>query len=220
MKSLDDLSLRYVVNTPTGRPETEEMPLVVIMHGRGADAHDLADISPMIDGPGGYRFVFPNAPNAWEPSPGMSFGYTWFEGLPPELKSLTASRRLVADFMEQIVTRFPTPPGKVVLGGFSQGALMALDVGLRMTDRVAGIVAMSGALDEQDLPDLSLRKDQRVLIVHGTGDEMIDVNLARRARRTLQRHGLNPEYHEFAMGHQVTQESMSAVAGFIRKCME
>lgn len=220
MKSLDDLSLRYVVNTPTGRPETDEMPLVLIMHGRGADAHDLADISPMIDGPGGYRFVFPNAPNAWEPSPGMSFGYTWFEGLPPELKSLTASRRLVADFMEQIVTRFPTPPGKVVLGGFSQGALMALDVGLRMTDRVAGIVAMSGALDEQDLPDLSLHKDQRVLIVHGTGDEMIDVNLARRARRTLQRHGLNPEYHEFAMGHQVTQESMSAVAGFIRKCME
>ena len=38
----------------------------------------------MIDGPGGYRFVFPNAPNAWEAAPGMTFGYTWFDGLPPD----------------------------------------------------------------------------------------------------------------------------------------
>lgn len=215
-----DLPLKYVINTPSGRPDTDEMPLAVIMHGRGADAHDLAGIAPMIDGPAGYRFVFPNAPNACEAAPGMSFGFTWFEGLPPEPKSLETSRRLVTDFLQQIAKRYPTPPGKVVLGGFSQGALLALDVGLRMTQPLAGIVAMSGALDEHDLPDLSTRKNQRVLIVHGTGDEMINVNMARRARRTLEQQGLSPQYHEFAIGHQVTQESLAVVAGFIRNCME
>jgi phospholipase/carboxylesterase len=215
----EDLPLKYVVRIPSGRPENDTMPLVVVMHGRGADANDLADIAPMIDGPSGYRFVFPNAPNAWEAAPGMTFGFTWFNGLPPDAASLREARNRVSGFLDAALKRFPTPPGKVVLAGFSQGGLMALDVGLR-SDDLAGIVAMSGALDERELPDLSARKDQRVLIVHGTADEMLNVNLARRARRVLESHGLNPEYHEFEMGHHVTPESMAVVSEFIRRCLE
>jgi phospholipase/carboxylesterase len=215
----EDLPLKYVVEIPSRRPEDDEMPLVVVMHGRGADANDLADIAPMIDGPSGYRFVFPNAPNAWEAAPGMKYGFTWFEGLPPDANSLRAARGRLIEFLDGALKRFPTPPGKVVLAGFSQGALMALDVGLRRDD-LAGIVAMSGALDERDLPDLSARRNRRVLIVHGTADEMINVNMARRTRRVLESHDLNPEYHEFPMGHQVTTQSMAVVGEFIRKCLE
>ena len=213
------MSLRYIVKVPSGRPDTDEMPLVVIMHGRGADANDLADIAPMIDGPRGYRFIFPNAPNAWEAAPGMTFGFTWFEGLPPEPKSLQSARRIVLQFVDEVVKRFPTPRGKVVLAGFSQGALMALDAGLRTSQPIAGLVAMSGALYEQDLPDLSTRKDLPVLIIHGTADEMINVNMARRARRVLEQNGLQPKYHEFPMGHQVTPESLAVVRDFIAQCL-
>jgi phospholipase/carboxylesterase len=215
----EDLPLKYVVRIPSGRPQNDTMPLVVVMHGRGADANDLADIAPMIDGPSGDRFVFPNAPNAWEAAPGMTFGFTWFNGLPPDAASLREARNRVTGFLDAALKRFPTPPGKVVLAGFSQGALMALDVGLRRDD-LAGIVAMSGALDERELPDLSARKDQRILIIHGTADEMLNVNMARRARRVLESHGLNPEYHEFEMGHHVTPESMAVVSEFIRRCLE
>lgn len=212
----EDLPLDYVVSVPSRRPETDEMPLVVIMHGRGADANDLADIAPYIDGPAGYRFVFPNAPNRWEAAPGMTFGFTWFDGLPPDSTSLGKAREKLAEFLDAALKRFPTPKGKVVLAGFSQGALMALDVGLRRSD-LAGIVAMSGALDERELPPL--RKEQRILIVHGTSDEMINVNMARRARRVLEQNGLDPEYHEFPMGHQVTQESLDRVAEFVMSCV-
>jgi phospholipase/carboxylesterase len=204
-----DLPLRYVVSTPSRRPDSDEMPLMIIMHGRGADANDLADIAPYLNN--GYRFLFPNAPNPWEAAPGMTFGYTWFDGLPPEPKSLEAARAKLAAFIDTARQKFPTT--RLVLGGFSQGALMALDAGLRRDD-VAGIVAMSGALYEADLP--TLRKDQRVLIVHGTLDEMINVNLARRARRVLEDRGLEPEYHELVMGHQVTPESLGIVSEFIR----
>ena len=195
------------------------MPLVVVMHGRGADANDLADIAPMIDAPPGYRFVFPNAPTAWEAAPGMTFGYTWFEGLPPRPDSIASARTLVSRFLDAALRKFPAPRGKVVLAGFSQGAVMALDVGLRRDD-LAAIVAMSGALDESDLPDLSERRQQRVLIVHGTFDEMLNVNMGRRARRVLEQNGLQPEYHEFPMGHQVTPESMAVISEFIRKSLE
>lgn len=214
-----DLPLRYVLTVPSGRADTDETPLVVIMHGRGADANDLADLAPYIDGPGGYRFLFPNAARPWEAAPGMTYGFTWFDGIPAEATSLAASRRLVMEFIDEAVKRFPTPPGKIVIGGFSQGGLMALDVGLRRDD-IAGIVSMSGALSEPNLPDLTARKERKVLIVHGTLDEMININMARRARRVLEEHGLDPEYHEFPMGHEVTMESMAVVSEFIRRCME
>ena len=54
--------------------------MVVMIHGRGADMNDLADLAPMLDAAGGCRFVFPNAPKPFEPYPGMAMGWTWFEG--------------------------------------------------------------------------------------------------------------------------------------------
>jgi phospholipase/carboxylesterase len=193
---------------------------VVVLHGRGADANDLLDLAPVIDGPGGYRFVFANAPMPFEPYPGMTFGYSWFDGWPPTPDSIAASRRTLLEFLDEIRRRFPPKDGKIVLAGFSQGGLMALDVGFRTPEPLAGIVAMSGGLYEEQLPDLDARKDQRVLIVHGTLDDMVPVVTARRARRVLEDHGIEPEYHEFPMGHHVTPESMAVVAGFIRRSLE
>ena len=71
------LPLKYVLRVPSGKSDADELPLVILLHGRGADANDLADLAPYIDR--GYRFVFPNAPKAWEAGPGMTFGFTWFD---------------------------------------------------------------------------------------------------------------------------------------------
>jgi phospholipase/carboxylesterase len=213
------MPLHHVMSVPSGKPDSASLPLVVVLHGRGADANDLADLAPMLDGPGGYRFIFANAPTPFEPYPGMTFGYTWFDGWPPAPDSIAASRRLLLDFLDEIARRYPPKDGKIVLAGFSQGGLMALDAGFRTPEPLAGIVAMSGGLYEEQLPDLDARRDQRVLIVHGTLDDMVPVVEARRARRVLEDHGLEPEYHEFAMGHHVTQESMAVVAEFIHSCL-
>src|SRR5438132_9483012 len=144
------MPLQYLVRVPSGKPEDAEMPLVIVLHGRGADANDLADIAPMIDD--GYRFLFPNAPKPFEAAPGMTFGYTWFDGWPAERSSIVKSRELLLDFIEKAVARFPTPKGELILAGFSQGGLMSLDVGFRTTQPLAGIVVMSGAIYEDDLP--------------------------------------------------------------------
>ena len=213
----EDLPLKYVLSVPSGQPDDAEMPLVVIMHGRGADSSDLVDIAPAIDAPPGCRFVFPNAPRPWEAALGMTYGFTWFDGWPPAGKSLVDSRERLSAFLAEVTERYPTRDGKVVLCGFSQGALMALDVGLRTDVPLAGVVAMSGGLFEEDLPDLATRRDLPILIVHGTMDDVIPVNAARRARHVLESRGLRPEYGEFPMGHFVTPESMAQVAGFIRR---
>jgi phospholipase/carboxylesterase len=213
------MPLRYVLKVPSGKPDTAEMPLVVLMHGRGADANDLADIAPMLDTPDGCRFLFPNASRQWEAAPGATFGFTWFDGWPPEPKTFAESRELVYEFLRMAVRKYPTPEGKVIIAGFSQGALMALHIAFNTDVPIAGVVAMSGALHEADTGDIAARKDLPVLIVHGTGDDVIPVLAAHRARRTLESHGVKPEYHEFAMGHFVTPESMAVVAEFIRRVL-
>jgi phospholipase/carboxylesterase len=213
----NDLSLSYVLSVPSGAPDTQEMPLVIVLHGRGADANDLADLAPHIDG--GYRFIFPNAPRAFEPAPGMSYGFSWFDDWPPERRSLAESRAVLLRFIDEVTARYSPPDGKIVLAGFSQGGLMSLDIGFRTAQPLAGIVVMSGAINENDMPDLRARHEQPMVIIHGLHDDVIPILAARRTRRILEDHGLEPEYHEFAMEHQVNEESIEVVGKFLRKVL-
>jgi phospholipase/carboxylesterase len=151
--------------------------------------------------------------------PGYSFGWTWFDDWPPERTSIAASRVLLLDFIDKALEKYPTPEGKLILAGFSQGGLMALDAAIRTEQKLAGIVVMSGALYEDELPDLQAQRHQRVLIVHGEYDDVIPTFAARRTRLVLEDHGIHPEYYELPMAHQVTQESIDIVAGFIRGCL-
>lgn len=209
--------LRYIVRTPSRRPDTEPLPMVILIHGRGADMNDLADLAPMFDTPRGCRFVFPNAPRPFEPYPGMSMGWTWFEGWPPIHESVVESRAEMLSFIDEIAAALPTPEGQLVVAGFSQGALMALDSGLRTTRKVAGLIAMSGGLYEQDLAGLEAHAGLPVLIAHGSVDDVVPVNYARRARRVLEDAGLEVEYHEYPMAHQVVEEEAAHVRAFLSR---
>jgi phospholipase/carboxylesterase len=213
----ETLSLRYIASVPTRRAESESMPMVILIHGRGADARDLADLAPVLDTPSGCRFIFPNAPKPFEAYPGMAFGWTWFDGWPPIHESVVESREILLRFIDQVTERYPTPEGKLVVAGFSQGALMSFEAGLRTAKPLAGIIALSGGLYEADLPDLSSRQRTPVLIAHGSNDDVVPANYGRRARRLLEDAGLEVEYHEFPMAHQVVQEEIEVVKSFLTR---
>lgn len=206
------LPLEFIEQVPSGR--NGPLPTVILMHGRGADMHDLADLAPYLDG--GYRFLFPNAPRPFEPYPGMSFGRTWFDGWPPDAQSIASSRETLLEFIDGVADEFAVPDGKLVIGGFSQGALMSIDCGFRTKQPVAGIVVMSGAIYEDDPPPL---RPLPIFIAHGTEDEVVPVLTARRTRRILEEHGVEPEYHELPIGHQVSMEEIELVRDFIGRAM-
>jgi phospholipase/carboxylesterase len=211
--------LRHLVRVPSRRPDTEALPMVVLIHGRGADMNDLADLAPMLDAAGGCRFVFPNAPKPFEAYPGMAMGWTWFEGWPPSHDSVVESREEMLRFLGEATEKYPTPEEKLIVAGFSQGALMALDSGLRTAQKIAGIISMSGGLYEHDLPDLRRHAGFPVLIGHGTADDVVPILYARRARRVLEDAGLDVEYHEYPMSHQVAAEEAADVRGFIGRVL-
>ena len=208
-RQFDDLCLRFLVTDTTDR----ELPLVIMLHGRGADMNDLADLAPMLADEGSVRFVFANAPRPFEAYPGMTFGWTWFDGWPPEQSSVAASRELLLQFAGEITKRYKT--SKLIMAGFSQGAMMSLDVGLRSD--AAAIMAMSGGLYENDLP--AQLTPRPVFLAHGTGDDVVPVSYGRRARLVLEERGFDVEYHEYPMAHQVAMEEVQDARAFIARIL-
>lgn len=210
------LSLSYIEAIPSGRPASERMPIVITLHGRGSNGSDLAGLAPVVDAEPGYRFICPDAPKPFYAAPGMAYGFTWFDGWPPSAASFEASRELLMRFIGEVLEQFPHD-GRLALIGFSQGAMMALDLAFRLKPSPTAVAAMSGAVNEPALPEVIAQTAPPILVLHGTQDEVIPVVYARKTRRILEDRGVAPDYQEFPMGHWVTDESMALVKKFLEK---
>jgi phospholipase/carboxylesterase len=210
--------LRYVQIEPEGR-ENDVLPLIVAVHGRGADATDLAGLAQELNLPD-YRWVLPQGPRPVQLGPG-AIGWAWYELGPQQAATVVASRDMLSAFMDATLARLGTTKDRVLLGGFSQGAVMTLHVGLSSPEPYAGLAAMSGYIPapESLTPLLPERRERSVLMLHGTYDQVLDVQLARSARALLEEAGLHPEYHEFPMEHQITPESLAVVREYLDRVL-
>lgn len=204
-------------------------PLVIGLHGRGSNADDLAGLAPALDP--GWRYIFPQAPSRLDLSD-WGDNFSWYEPIMtdaerqqatqvgiPVSPQLLAAREQLGAFLAATHARLGTQSEQSALIGFSQGAAMTLDTGLHAAPPYAALVAMSGYLPEgDDLPAVfATMQKQPLLIVHGTADTVVDVGIARRARQVLAAGGIHAEYREFAIGHEVNEESLAVVAAFLRK---
>src|ERR671933_171721 len=121
-----------------------DLPLIVTLHGRGASAEDLAPLAPELDATH-YRYVFPNG--RLPVDLGGWLGFAWYN-VGAQAADLPGSRAAVEALLAELWARGGLGPAQTVLLGFSQGAVLTLDVGLRSAERCAGLVAMSGYLFE------------------------------------------------------------------------
>ena len=193
------------------------LPLIIAIHGRGADATDLSSLAMELS-PDGYRGVLPQGPRPVPLAPGW-IGWAWYELGEDQAETVVASRDLLLPFVDGTLARLSVPRERAVIAGFSQGAVMALHVGLTAQEPLGAIVAMSGHLPaaEQLTPLLADRRDRRVLVVHGTEDQTLPIERGRRVREILEGAGLQPEYHEFRMGHEISQQSLAVVREFVQR---
>jgi len=206
-----------------------DAPLVIGLHGRGSNAEDLAGLAPALEP--SWRYLFPQAPNRLDVG-GMGNNFSWYEPIMSEAERreaphagirvspqvLTARAQLRA-FLNATHERLGMPPTRSALLGFSQGAAMTLDTGLRADPPYAALVAMSGYLPEaDDFPAiLAAAREQALLLIHGTADDVLRLGIGRRARQVLETGGLTPAYREFPMGHEVNAASLTAVGSFLRQ---
>jgi len=187
---------------------------VVTLHGRGVTGEDLVPLAQELRLPS-LRFVFPNAPFGFME---FSNGRAWYESPPRAHEGLIESRQLLFRLLEEL-EREGVNPGRIVLMGFSQGAVMSLDAGIRYPKRLAGVIALSGYLYSAD--SLGTEKSAAshglpILIAHGIYDDVLPLAGARQAGKVLQAHGFQTRLLEYPMGHQVVPDELEEVRSFLK----
>ena len=145
-------------------------------------------------------------------------GYSWYDFTGDEGKGIRRSRALLFDLLDaQRAKGFATE--ETVLFGFSQGCLMAVDVGFRYPHRFAGLVGVSGYVHQPEnlLKELSsVAKEQRMLFTHGTLDSLIPFTEVRRQVDALKTAGLNIEWREFVKAHTIEgEEELGLIREFV-----
>ncbi|MFT8245419.1 alpha/beta hydrolase [Roseomonas sp. BN140053] len=192
--------------------------LVVLLHGLGADAQDLFGLAPAWAAAAPEAaFVALDAPDAYADAP---FGRQWFPLGDCRPAVLTAAIRAAGPALEErlaaLLAAEAVPAAGLVLMGFSQGAMMALQVGLRRATPPAGIMAFSGAL--LDPPASRTTPWPPVLLVHGREDEVVPAAASAQAEAALRALGA-PVSTLFVpgLGHGIDDSGLAAGAEFLRR---
>lgn len=192
--------------------------VVVLLHGYGSDGSDLIALAMhwrelLSDA----LFVSPNAPETTEDNPS---GYQWFSiDYEQRHKSWQSgpplARTVLTEFLEALWVQTRLGTKNTILVGFSQGAMMALHVGLSLPEPVLGIIAFSGALV---LPETDAGASARppICLVHGDQDTIVDPKLSRLAAETLRARGHQVNYHvSTGAGHTVSSDGLGFASAFL-----
>ena len=206
-------------------------PVVVLLHGWGAPGDDLVPLGQEIDAPLGTRFVFPEAPLSLQMGFGDSRGW-WMLDIEKRQREIAAGR--ARDLSREVPTGLAEARAKVialldelerrvgakqiVLGGFSQGAMLACDVALRTGTPLAGLVLLSGTLLAADewTPLMPKRKGLRVFQSHGSADPLLPYFIAEQLRDVLKQGGLSVEWVGFRGGHEIPGTVLDRLGAFLR----
>jgi len=196
--------------------------VVVLLHGYGSRPEDFAAFAERTDLPPGTRVLLPRAPTSTHPPHGPEGGAMWwsfphdFHDLRTQhLPGVAEARAHVSAFLDREIR----PGDRVVLGGFSQGAMLALDVAAHDPRPLAGLVVLSGSLMDQAelLPHLASRRGLPVRIAHGRGDDILPFSRAEDLRGALESAGLDVRFEAFDGGHEVTRAVSASTAAFVRE---
>ena len=189
---------------------------LVLLHGRGADEHDLAPLLDVLDPERRLVALAPAGPLALPPG-----GRHWYlvrrVGFPDPPTFRDGLGRLAA-FVDGWLAERGVPWERTVLGGFSQGAVMSYAVGLgRGRPSPGGVLAMSGFIPTVEgwEPELATRRGLPVAITHGRADPVIVVDFARAARERLDEAGLAVTYLETDGGHHLEPEVVEELVRWV-----
>ena len=212
--------LDYVGVYPVDYQPEKSYPLIALLHGFGANMHDLAGLASHID-PRRYVYVCPNGILPMQLGPGFT-GYAWTPLLGEKtIADVHRAEAAIVGFVEEMMRVHGVSEGRVLLAGFSQGGMMTYQVGLPRPEVFGGLSALSARIDEEEeiLERLPAGRSQPIFIGHGTQDALISVEAGRTSRDFLQKAGYDPVYREYPMGHQICEEELEDLSLWVRETL-
>jgi phospholipase/carboxylesterase len=180
------------------------------MHGRGADEHDLAPLLHALDPDGDFVGLLPRGPLSLPP--GGSHWYVLRQVGSPDRETFLETFGVLSSWVDRVLEENDLGADRLVLGGFSQGAVMAYSLGLAAgRARPAAILAFSGFIPRVEgfEPDLESRAGLPVSISHGSLDPIISAEFAREARKRLEAAGLAVSYREDPVPHTISSGALA-----------
>ena len=216
MKTLEFVELATGAN-PAGT--------IIWMHGLGADGWDFVPLVRELPLPEGMalRFIFPHAPTCPVTINNGHVMRAWYDiaqsdlARVPDEGGIRDSQGIVESVIASEKAR-GVDASRIVLAGFSQGGVIALQAGLRHRERLGGIVALSTYLaleDSLDREAADANKRTPILMVHGTQDPVIPLQLAQASQRALVARGYDVEWQTYPMPHAVCAEEVEEIGAFL-----
>jgi phospholipase/carboxylesterase len=203
-------ALPYLVHEPA--KTSEHPPLIVVLHGSGADENDMISLWPQL--PDTFVVVSPRAPFA-----DAGGGYRWYRKGKSEEADIRFSRDSINALVDAAVRQFHADPQRIFLAGFSQGAVMVYQIVLHEPGRFRGAAVLSGSLYAFDSSKLSAHMDwthESFFIGHGTADERIPLATATAAHAKLDRLGVPNAFHAYSgMRHETGDREISDFSAWL-----
>jgi len=203
-----DLSLEHVIRESSIR--SDKAPLLIMLHGYGSDENDLFSFSS--DLPEELFIISLKAPYSLEP-----FGHAWYainfdsdQNKWSNTEQAIKSRDLVTKFIDEAIEHYPVKKDNITLLGFSQGTVLSYAVALMYPEKVQNIIALSGYIDKDLLPvqaEVNRYKHLDFYCSHGSEDQVIPVDWARKAQPFLNSLNIKNRYSEFPVGHGVAPQN-------------
>lgn len=203
---------------------------VVLLHGFGAPGDDLVPLAHVLGAPAGTRFIFPEAPITFDVGIGESRAWWMIDveriqrrlllGEIEELKrevpsGMREANQKVERLLDEVQQRYQIAGTRLVLGGFSQGAMLSLDVALMSDRTLAGLVLLSGTLLAADdwRPRMAARAGLPVFQSHGQLDPILPFMFAEALRDELVSAGLDHTWVPFMGGHEIPPKVLEKLSG-------
>ena len=185
---------------PAQQPDSGR--LLIMLHGLGDSVEGYRWMPSALQLPW-LNYLLVNAPDEYYG------GYSWFDFTGDHVPGVKRSHELLSRLLDEIRAK-GFSDDQITLGGFSQGGLMAIETGLRHSQRLAGIVCISGWVCEPEklirqLPPVA--RQQRLLVTHGTVDPMVPFAVTREHVNLLKSAGLHVEWHELVKAHTIAGET-------------
>lgn len=207
------------------KPKTPAIGTIIWLHGLGADGNDFAPIVRELNVAERLplHFIFPHAPMR---AVTINSGYVmraWYDIVSTNIDSHADQQGIdesVAQLQLLIENEINSgiPSEKIILAGFSQGAVIALTTGLTYADKLGGILALSGYLPN---PEQALQfaapanKHTPIFLGHGTEDNIVPHNLGEKLYTALKEHRFPVSWHSYAMSHSVCYEEIQDIAKWL-----
>ena len=198
---------------------------VIWLHGLGADGHDFEPIVPQLglQSDARIRFIFPHAPAMPVTLNGGYIMPAWYDirqsdlGIEHDAAGIAESAKRIAMLIEQ-QRMHGIACERILLAGFSQGAAMALHVGLEREETPGGLIALSGYLllpDTLESRIANTAEHPPIFMAHGIHDPVVPYALGEAACRRLKTLKFNVEWHSYPMQHQVCAEEIHAIGAWL-----